>query len=125
MDSSNELREAINAWASVLIDLYEKLKKRRQSKLADAFRTRPSGFRNELFRDSAVFSCIEIGWPARRLVGLTRQCPQPNEFSVNRIPLVKLPDGTIKRPIDSPPQLEIVLSSSIRIDNPSASQYVS
>jgi hypothetical protein len=30
MESSNELREAINAWASVLIDIYEKLKKRRQ-----------------------------------------------------------------------------------------------
>lgn len=36
MDSSNELREAINAWASVLIDIYEKLKKRRQSTPVDA-----------------------------------------------------------------------------------------
>ncbi len=36
MESSNEVREAINAWASVLIDIYEKLKKRRQPKPDDA-----------------------------------------------------------------------------------------
>lgn len=41
MESSNELREAINAWASVLIDIYEKLKKRRQPRSVDAEKESP------------------------------------------------------------------------------------
>jgi hypothetical protein len=41
MEGSNELREAINAWASVLIDIYEKLKKRRQPPPVDAEKESP------------------------------------------------------------------------------------
>lgn len=38
MESSNELRDAINAWASVLIDIYGKLKKKRQPRSAETER---------------------------------------------------------------------------------------